>query len=167
MQSSKSAYEGVPSNVWLSLKNWPGGAFSGPCKISSGHGNPSGKDCRCPTPIFLNSRFSYLASLNEVPSMTGPSKNTYANSGPSPPLKRRPFCARLGSQEERRAKSSEAPICADGHHKLSARSAVFCRIFASNLVDLVLGELLPRHAGRIAGFPEKAVQARRRYNPEQ
>ena len=68
-----------------------------------------------------------------------------------------PKSARLGSQEERRAKSSEAPICADGHHKLSARSAVFCRIFASNLVDLVLGELLPRHAGRIAGFPEKAV----------
>jgi hypothetical protein len=51
--------------------------------------------------------------------------------------------------------------------KLGARSAEFRRIFASYLVDLVLGELLSRHAGRIAGFSEKAVQARRRDNPEQ
>ena len=66
-------------------------------------------------------------------------------------------------------KSSEAPIRKDGHRKLGvlARSAVFRRIFASNLVDLVLCELPWRHAGRIAGFPEKTVQTRRRDNPEQ
>src|SRR6266436_5339422 len=76
---------------------------------------------------------------------------------------------RLGSQVERRAKSGQAPIRTDRHRKLGvlARSAEFRRIFASNLVDLVLCELLSRHAGRIAGFSEKTVQARRRDDPEQ
>jgi hypothetical protein len=48
-----------------------------------------------------------------------------------------------------------------------ARSAEFRRIFSSNLVDLVLCELLSRHTGRIAGVSEKAVQAGGRDNPEQ
>jgi hypothetical protein len=77
------------------------------------------------------------------------------------------FRAKRGSQLEGRAKSSEAPIRTDGYRTLGARSAEFRRIFASDLVDLVLGELLSRQAWRIAGFSEKAVQARRRDNPEQ
>ena len=71
------------------------------------------------------------------------------------------------SQKCQSRKSSEVQIRPHRYLNLGARSAEFRRIFASYLVDLVLGELLSRHAGRIAGFSEKAVQARRRDNPEQ
>src|SRR5690349_268767 len=43
----------------------------------------------------------------------------------------------------------------------------FRRIFAGNFIDLVVSELLWRNARRVAGFAEKAVQAGRRYAPEQ
>lgn len=46
-------------------------------------------------------------------------------------------------------------------------SSEFCRIFLeSNFFDLLAGELLWGHAGRIAGVPKKTVQASRRHNPQ-
>src|SRR5215218_8738792 len=49
----------------------------------------------------------------------------------------------------------------------AARLSEFCRVFASNLVDLILCQLLARCTGWIAGLAEKTVQAGRRHDPEQ
>ena len=46
------------------------------------------------------------------------------------------------------------------------RLSEFCCVLAGDLVDLLVREMLGRHAGRIAGFAEEAVQAGGRHNPE-
>jgi len=55
------------------------------------------------------------------------------------------------------------PICSSYR---DARLFEFRSIFAGNLHDLLMSDLLWRHTGRIAGVMEKAVQPSRSHSPE-